>query len=87
MWSFPGGSVGEESACNAGDPGSIPGLGRAPGEGSGSSLQYSWWEILWTEKPGGAAVHGVSRVGHDSATEPPAPCLGVEQAVRSVYVC
>ena len=38
---FPGGSVGKESACNAEDPGSIPGLGRFPGEGSGSPLQYS----------------------------------------------
>ena len=32
---FPGGSDGEESACNAGDPGSIPGSGRSPGEGNG----------------------------------------------------
>ena len=32
---FPGGSQGKESACNAGDPGSIPGLGRSPGEGNG----------------------------------------------------
>ena len=41
---FPGGSDGEESACNAGDPGSIPGLGRAPGEGDGYPLQYSCLE-------------------------------------------
>ena len=34
--------VGKESACNAGDPGSIPGLGRSTGEGIGYSLQYSW---------------------------------------------
>ena len=39
---FPGGSDGEESACNAGDPGSIPGLGRSPGKGIGYPLQYSW---------------------------------------------
>ena len=38
---FPGGSDGEESACNAGDLGPIPGLGRAPGEGHGNPLQYS----------------------------------------------
>ena len=38
--SFPGGSVGKESACNAEDPGSIPGLRRSPGEGNGSPLQY-----------------------------------------------
>ena len=36
------GSAGKESACNAGDPGLIPGLGRSPGEGKGSLLQYSW---------------------------------------------
>ena len=37
---FPSGSVGKESACNEGDPGSIPGLGRYPGEGNGNPLQY-----------------------------------------------
>ena len=40
--SFPGSSVSKESACNAGDPGLIPGLGRPPGEGNGNPLQYSW---------------------------------------------
>ena len=35
-------SAGKESTCNAGDPGSIPGLGRSPGEGIGYPLQYSW---------------------------------------------
>ena len=39
---FPGGSEGKESACNAGDPGLIPGLGRSVGEGIGYPLQYSW---------------------------------------------
>ena len=41
---FPGGSDGKESACNAGDPGSIPGSGRSPGGGSGNPLQYSCLE-------------------------------------------
>ena len=41
---FPGGSDGKESACNAGDPGSIPGLGRSPEEGKDYSLQYSCLE-------------------------------------------
>ena len=41
---FPGGSEGKASACNAGDPGSIPGLGRSPGEGNGNPLQYSCLE-------------------------------------------
>ena len=39
---FPNSSGGKESACNAGDPGSIPGLGRSTGEGIGYPLQYSW---------------------------------------------
>ena len=38
---FPGGSDSRESACNVGDPGSIPGLGRSPGEGNNYPLQYS----------------------------------------------
>ena len=41
---FPGGSAGKESACNVGDLGSIPGLGRSPGEGKGYPLQYSGLE-------------------------------------------
>ena len=50
MWSLrektgsPGGSEGRASACNVGDPGSIPGLGRSPGEGNGSPLRYSCLE-------------------------------------------
>ena len=39
-WGFPGVSDGKESACNAGDPGLIPGLGRSPGEGNGNPLQH-----------------------------------------------
>ena len=41
---FPGGSDGKASAYSAGDPGSIPGLGRSPGEGNGNPLQYSCLE-------------------------------------------
>ena len=41
---FPHSSVGKESACNAGDLGSIPGLRRSPGEGTGNPLQYSCLE-------------------------------------------
>ena len=41
---FLGGSIGKESTCNAGDLGLIPGLGRSPGEGNGSPLQYSCLE-------------------------------------------
>ena len=41
---LPSGSDGKASVCNAGDPGSMPGLGRSPGEGNGSPLQYSCLE-------------------------------------------
>ena len=43
-WGFPGGSDGKASACNVGDLGSIPGLGRSPGEENGTPLQYSCLE-------------------------------------------
>ena len=43
---FPDSSVGTESACNAGDPGSIPGLGRSTGEGIGYPLQDSWASLV-----------------------------------------
>ena len=45
-WGFPGSPAGKESACNAGDPGSIPGLGSFPGEGIGYPLQYSWASLV-----------------------------------------
>ena len=44
LWGFPGGSVGKESTCNTGDVGSIPGLGRFPGEDNVNPLQYSCLE-------------------------------------------
>ena len=43
---FPDSSAGRESACKAGDPGSIPGSGRSPGEGIGYPLQYSWASLV-----------------------------------------
>ena len=43
---FPDSSVGKESACNAGDPGLIPGSGRSPGEGIGYPLLYSWPSVV-----------------------------------------
>ena len=50
---FPGGLDGKESACNAGDPGSISGAGRSPGEGNGKPLQYSLPEnSVDREEPG-----------------------------------
>ena len=58
---FPGSSGGKESACNAGDPGSIPGLGRSPGGGHGNPLQYSCLENPMDRGAWRAAVHRVAR--------------------------
>ena len=63
-------SVGKESACDAGDPGSIPGLGRCLGEGNSNSLQYSWLENPVGRETWQATVHGVTRVRHDLVTKP-----------------
>ena len=49
---FPGGSAGKESACNAGDLGWIPGLGRSPGEGTATHSSILAWRIPWTEQHG-----------------------------------
>ena len=59
--SFPGGSDSKESACNAGDLGSIPGSGRSPGEGNGYPLQYSCLESPMDKGAWRATVHGVSK--------------------------
>ena len=70
---FPRSSVGKESACNAGDLGSVPGLGRSPGEGNGNPLQYSCLENPMDIGAWQATVHGVKRVGHDLETKA-TPC-------------
>ena len=62
-WGFPCGSAGKESTCNVGDLGSIPGLGRSPGEGKGYPRQYPGLENCVD-----CIVHGSQRVGHDWAT-------------------
>ena len=71
---FSGGSDGKESACNAGDPALIPGLGRSPGDRNGNPLQYSCLEnrqILawrWPEEPGSLQSMGSQRVRHSWTT-------------------
>ena len=62
---FPGGSDGKEFACDAGDPGSIPGLGRSPGEGTVYPLQYLAWRTPWTEEPGSLPSMVSQRVRYD----------------------
>ena len=62
---FRGGSDSKESACNTGDPGSIPGSGRSPGEGMATHSSILIWKILWMEDPGRLQSMGSQRVGHD----------------------
>ena len=60
-WGFPGGSVVKNLLANAGDPGSIPGLGRSPGVGNGSPLQYSCLENSMDTGAWWVIVHGVAK--------------------------
>ena len=69
--SFPGGSVGTESACNAEDAGLIPGSRRSPGEGNDNPLQYSCLGNPMDREAWPATDPGVARVGHDLVTKPP----------------
>ena len=62
---FPVGSDGKESACNAGDLGSISGSERSPGEGYGNASQHSRLENSMDRGAWRATVHGLQRVGHN----------------------
>ena len=62
---FPGGSDGKASACNAGDPGSIPGSGRSLEKEMAIHSSTLAWKIPWTEEPDRLQSMGSQRVGHD----------------------
>ena len=64
-WGLPKGLSGKESACSAGDPGSIPGLERSPGQGNCNPVHILAWRIPWTEEPGGLQSMGSQRVRHE----------------------
>ena len=68
---FPDSSVGQESSCNAGYPGLIPGLGRTPGEGIGYPLQYSWASLVTQLVKNSAAMGAtwVRSLGWDDCLE------------------
>ena len=65
MLDFSGGSGGKVSVYNVGDPGSIPGLGRSPGEGNDNPLQYYCLENPMDRGAWQATVHGVPKSRHD----------------------
>ena len=66
---FRDGSVVENPPASAGDVGSVPRLGRSPGEGNGNSLQYSCMENLMDRNLAGYSLWSCKRVGHDLATK------------------
>ena len=70
IYAFPCGSASRESAHHVGDLGSIPGLGRFPGEGKDYPLQYFGLENPMDRGAKKAIIHGVARVGHDLVTKP-----------------
>ena len=67
LMGFPGGSDGKESACNVGDPGSVPGLGRSPGARNGNPLNCSYQENAMDRRTWLVGVHAFTkqRVEHD----------------------
>ena len=69
MEGFPGGSVVKNLPANAGDAASVPGLGRPPGEGNGTPLQYSCLGNSMDRGAWQAIAHGVAKVRHDLVTE------------------
>ena len=62
---FPGSSDSKASACKVGDPRSVPGSGRSPGEGNGNHSSILAWKIPWVEELGELQSTGSQRVAHD----------------------
>ena len=73
---FPGGSEVKAFASNAGDPGSIPGSGRSPGEGNGNPLQYSCLENPMDEE-----VHEVAK-SQTQLSDFTSPCMTVSRSIH-----
>ena len=70
--------------ASAGDPASIAGWGRSPGEGNGNPLQYSCLENPMDRGDWQASVHGLQRIGHDLVTKPPLRYLSVTKEKHRV---
>ena len=90
---FPGGSEVKASACNAGDLGSIPGLGRSSGEGNSNPLQYSCLENPIDRGAWWATLHGVAksrtRLSDFTSHDPENPLLGIytEETIMEKHAC
>ena len=69
LQSFPDGSTGKESACNAGDLSSIPGLGRSAGKGIGYPLQYSWASLVAQQVKNLSAMWKILSLGWEDSLE------------------
>ena len=80
-------SVGKESACNAGDWGSIPGSGASSGEGNGNPLQYFCLENPMDKGAWQATVQRLQRVGHDSRNLAQAHKTGAPEESKLPRVC
>ena len=87
------GSDGEESACNAGDPGAIPGSGRPPGRGNGNPLQYSCLENPIDREAWRVIVHGVAELDrterlthmHTSSHHPKTGKVSIRENQEELY--
>ena len=85
IWGSPHSSVSKESACNIGNPGSIPGSGRSSGERNGNPLQSSRLENSMYRGAWQGIVHGILIVGHDLVTKSP-PLLYLEHILTQSLV-
>ena len=65
FFDFPGGPDSKASVYNAGDPDSVRGSGRSPGEGKATHSSTLAWKMPWTEEPGGLQSMGSQKVRHD----------------------
>ena len=84
---FPGSLVGKIPPATAGDMSQIPGSGRSPGEVNGNPVQYSCWEMPWTEELGGLQSMGWQRARRDLATKQQMICMSMTGLLTVLPAC